>query len=262
MGLFGKKEDCPICGQPVKGVYKLKIKDNVALCWQCASKVKMDVSKLSFQSLDDIKKHLKYREDNKVKFDDFTTSREISIGGVTSKTVIGVDEEKKLWYYDSKKAENPSLFRFDEIIDFELSEDGDTITKGGIGRAVAGGILLGGVGAVVGGITGKKKTKTEIRSINLRVSLSNEYISAISIECVPSGITCKSGSMTYNMYKQTANDLVSLFDHMCSLAENNTNEISTSTTNADEILRYKQLLDCGAITQEEFDAKKAQLLGL
>ena len=31
---------------------------------------------------------------------------------------------------------------------------------------------------------------------------------------------------------------------------------------ADEIKKYKELLDMGAITQEEFDAKKRQLLGL
>ncbi len=31
---------------------------------------------------------------------------------------------------------------------------------------------------------------------------------------------------------------------------------------ADELLKFKQLLDMGAITQEEFDAKKKQLLGL
>lgn len=33
-------------------------------------------------------------------------------------------------------------------------------------------------------------------------------------------------------------------------------------TSADEIMKYKQLLDAGAITQEEYDAKKKQLLGL
>lgn len=33
-------------------------------------------------------------------------------------------------------------------------------------------------------------------------------------------------------------------------------------SNADEIAKYKQLLDMGAISQEEFDAKKKQLLGL
>ncbi len=30
----------------------------------------------------------------------------------------------------------------------------------------------------------------------------------------------------------------------------------------DEILKYKNLLDMGAITQDEYDAKKKQLLGL
>ena len=33
-----------------------------------------------------------------------------------------------------------------------------------------------------------------------------------------------------------------------------------STSMADELIKYKNLLDTGAITQEEFDKKKAQLL--
>ena len=37
------------------------------------------------------------------------------------------------------------------------------------------------------------------------------------------------------------------------------NEVST---NADEILKYKQLLDMGAITTEEYERKKKQLLGI
>lgn len=37
---------------------------------------------------------------------------------------------------------------------------------------------------------------------------------------------------------------------------------SKKTDTADEIAKYKQLLDDGVITQEEFDAKKKQLLGL
>ena len=40
------------------------------------------------------------------------------------------------------------------------------------------------------------------------------------------------------------------------------NQKETSISDADEILKYKKLLDAGAITQEEFDAKKKQLLGL
>ena len=33
-------------------------------------------------------------------------------------------------------------------------------------------------------------------------------------------------------------------------------------SSADELRKFKELLDMGVITQEEFDAKKKQLLGL
>lgn len=39
---------------------------------------------------------------------------------------------------------------------------------------------------------------------------------------------------------------------------NNVNQVSS----ADELIKYKQLLDGGVITQREFDLKKKQLLGL
>lgn len=38
--------------------------------------------------------------------------------------------------------------------------------------------------------------------------------------------------------------------------------VETQTSDADELLKFKQLLDAGVITQEEFDAKKKQILGL
>lgn len=38
--------------------------------------------------------------------------------------------------------------------------------------------------------------------------------------------------------------------------------VSTQVSSADELKKYKDLLDAGIITQEEFDAKKKQLLGL
>tara|TARA_Y100000588_G_scaffold1874_1_gene2734 strand:- start:317 stop:844 length:528 start_codon:yes stop_codon:yes gene_type:complete len=39
-------------------------------------------------------------------------------------------------------------------------------------------------------------------------------------------------------------------------------DTSTSSTGADEIKKFKDLLDAGAITQEEFEAKKKELLNL
>ena len=45
-------------------------------------------------------------------------------------------------------------------------------------------------------------------------------------------------------------------------ANKNSNPINLNTCNADELKKFKELLDSGVITQEEFDAKKKQLLGL
>ena len=46
------------------------------------------------------------------------------------------------------------------------------------------------------------------------------------------------------------------------VARNNTNtsERNFTTSNADEIRKYKQLYDDGIITQEEFEKKKQELL--
>ena len=38
--------------------------------------------------------------------------------------------------------------------------------------------------------------------------------------------------------------------------------VVASASNADELKKFKELLDLGIISQEEFDAKKKQLLGL
>lgn len=40
---------------------------------------------------------------------------------------------------------NPKNYNFEDILKYELLEDGETITKGGLGRAVAGGFYSRGV---------------------------------------------------------------------------------------------------------------------
>lgn len=46
------------------------------------------------------------------------------------------------------------------------------------------------------------------------------------------------------------------------LAKPQTTVVMQQTSAADELIKFKNLLDMGVITQEEFDAKKKQLLGL
>lgn len=68
-------------------------------------------------------------------------------------------------------------------------------------------------------------------------------------------------SMTLKPAEAVSAKLQSLF---MELKEKSKQPIVTASAGsaADEILKFKELLDMGVITQEEFDAKKKQLLGL
>lgn len=46
------------------------------------------------------------------------------------------------------------------------------------------------------------------------------------------------------------------------LKQSKSNSSATTASSADEIKKFKELLDMGAITQEEFEAKKKELLGI
>lgn len=56
------------------------------------------------------------------------------------------------------------------------------------------------------------------------------------------------------------NSIWAIVDYLLSVHKNNT--LKTSQGNADELKKFKDLLDSGVITQEEFDTKKNQLLNL
>jgi len=157
------------------------------------------------------------------------------------------------------------FFEFSNLLSFELLEDDQSIIKGGLGRAVTGGLLFGGVGAVVGGVTGKKKSKGLCNSMKIRMTFKNIpcntfYISLISKET-------KTNSSTYAIAQQSAQSCLSALQIIDDINQSENTEaqmpISCAPISpADEILKYKNLLDANIITQEEFDAKKKQLLGL
>ena len=61
------------------------------------------------------------------------------------------------------------------------------------------------------------------------------------------------------MIRNAIHDIV---DKKTSSSATATTTIIQPISTADEIKKFKDLLDAGIITQEEFDAKKKQLLGL
>lgn len=147
------------------------------------------------------------------------------------------------------------IYNYSQLVSFELVEDGKTVYKssGRIGRAITGGFIAGGVGAIVGATTANQKSDEKITRLEITAVINPgavlNRISLISSE------TSKNG-FVYTSNYQLAQRVIALLKSIDQYNSRNTN------SEADELMKYKTLLDSGAITQDEYNAKKKQLLGL
>lgn len=101
-----------------------------------------------------------------------------------------------------------------------------------------------------------------------RVDLPFDMISAVGIGMFKSiAVTTSTGAIKFAMMAN--NDIHTAISKLL-LERQNTSKKSSETivkqeiqqSSAEELKKYKELLDSGVISQEEFDAKKKQLLGL
>ena len=161
----------------------------------------------------------------------------------------------------SYKPEHYTVFNYDQIISYELLEDGTSIASGGLGRAAVGGFLFGGVGAVVGGLTRSYKGACTRLQIKLTVKDYDDPAFFITLINSPT----KKDSIAYKTYIKEAESIISKLQLIVGNREEAKADMLPSANTesvADQIRSFKALLDDGIITQEEFDAKKKQLLGI
>ena len=98
-----------------------------------------------------------------------------------------------------------------------------------------------------------------------RVDIPLDSISAVGTVAITNGITVSSSSGKISFaYISNSDEIHSILSKIIieRQGNNSTNIIQKENSNADELQKYKNLLDNGVITQEEFEAKKKQLLNL
>lgn len=133
-------------------------------------------------------------------------------------------------------------------------------SKSVIGRAVVGGLLLGGVGAIVGGISGSGSKNVQLSSMPDNI-LTICYTEAGKDNYLIFSVENKKYKDVEKFFKSCYPNLYKMPREIAEYKEiqkemQEDNNISI----ADEIKKFKDLLDMGAITQEEFENQKQKLL--
>ena len=194
----------------------------------------------------------------------FNITKEIKIlasGWTSTKLLIDNDNQKFSIQKGNKVSKS---YNFSDLINYEVYENGVSKVKGTAGKALIGGAFFGLGGLIVGSSMGKSiKEKCNQLKLIIRVNdISNPQIVITYIDNVDWD---KSG-FTYRNMKENLQEVCSVLEFMINsrtleetaMSSNQNNQKS----NKDQLLELKEMLNEGLITQEEYDQKKKQILGL
>ena len=166
-----------------------------------------------------------------------------------------IDENTKRWAV--YKSEQSPIYDFKDIIKVELDENGNKyVSQNGVLRAVVGSAVFGGVGAIVGATTATKSHT--INSLNVIVYTSRISDPVITIPLIISPVS--DSSALYSRNKADAIKLVGMLNAIAVQNEPAKAENVSAISNADELAKYKKLLDEGAISEEEYKEVKSKIL--
>ena len=114
-------------------------------------------------------------------------------------------------YYRADKKKY-AVYNLSDILEFEYIEDGTSQVKGGLGSALVGGALFGGVGAIVGGVTGTKNTKKVVNEMKIKFVIKSDIptVDYLSIKSAPS---VKSDSQQYRTYIKQLHEILAILNY-------------------------------------------------
>ena len=182
MGLFGKKEQCPVCGEDVKGMFLTKIGDKKTLCKTCSKRISMNKELLKTATPEFVQEHLAYREKNAEKY--AALRWDIQYTDIKSLT-FGADPGAGFFYLvhsDLHDEDNPVVFSFNQITGYELYRNAKKIDD----ADTPGETPLESTFSMVTGIANlaKKDGEANYEKFKLKLTTTDPYWPELLIEIV------------------------------------------------------------------------------
>lgn len=237
------KWTCCFCGDAIK-IMKRKYltKDGFFICPKCgdrvcSTKVKMFTGLYTKKQIEEMAHSQAVSEvavseiDSVTKYDVFSPTMNIRVADFFEEYAFRVDEQNRLFSCKAfrknmsgagkgflsalKRPDDDGIYSFDKILQFELLEDGKTIAEGGLGSALAGGLLFGGVGAMVGASVGSKTMRGTCTTLQLKVVMNDLNTPVLYLEFMPfPGIGMSRETGTYRKALDSAHRIASIIQIM------------------------------------------------
>lgn len=227
MGLFSKKGNCSICG--TENADK-QIKDGF-VCRKCIAESGILSLNWKEVSSERIKRCIKATAEDNERLKTFSADRKVD-------KYFLVDLQHHLW----KLPKIEIAFPFEYLVGYEVIENGHVLNEEGM--------------------FGKVISQKVIKELRVKLITKHERFPEVHINLLVNG-NIKSNSMLYSIHQGTLQRILTELTLIKN--ENDQKEVQnrmSEESEIDEILKFKNLLDQGIITQEEFEFKKKQILGM
>ncbi|WHQ78121.1 SHOCT domain-containing protein [Latilactobacillus curvatus] len=172
---------------------------------------------------------------------------------------IWIDSKNELLMIRTKMNMKPKyLLKFEQLKSYSVVENDKIIEKNnGVSRAIAGGMMFGQAGAIVGAVTKNNKIIETTNLLQLRILATNVAENNLFIPFLIGG-KFKHDSFVYKDAISRLSSCISNIDNIISSSK----DLPVSDDLIEQLRKIKTLLDEGILTQEEFDKKKQELLEL
>ena len=188
----------------------------------------------------------------------------IATGWSAAKLLID-NQNKKFIYQKGKKYSK--TYNFSDLINYEVYENGKSQVQGRAGSALIGGAFFGLGGAIVGGSRSRSiNEKCNQLKLILRV---NDFNCPEIVIIYVNNVDVDKNSSIYKNMKSNLQSVCSMLEYMLnehtleqSSAVKQEEKNPVNTSSKEQLKELKEMLDDGLITQEDYEQKKKQILGL
>jgi len=195
-------------------------------------------------------------------------SRTFYFIGSDGKSAIAIDQSQKNICLTDLQHDIVSnrIFSYRDLLSVEILQDGSSVTKTSrtsqAGGALVGGLIFGGVGAVVGALSGTKTTRGKVSRVDLQIVINDPQSPVFTVNFQNTEVA--QNSSVHKAALSNAREWMGRINIWIRLADKEDQpkvfELVSAGGVADELRKLADLKEGGVITGDEFELQKQKIL--